>query len=140
VAFTLVPRTFKLPDEMDDWAGGPSSVLFYWLLPLCCTAVAYVPLLYVPPGGLVLPVCLLGLPVCVCAHACAAWVQAHPQQDTGLWMLKNNKQRGEGLRLVCGCRQVHSGWGGGGGGGVRWMPLHGAQRLACSGARLLNFT
>lgn len=21
VAFTIVPRTFKLPDEMDDWAG-----------------------------------------------------------------------------------------------------------------------
>jgi len=48
-AFTIVPRTFKLPDEMDDWA---------------------------------------------------EWLEQHPQEDTGLWMLKNNKQRGEGLRLV----------------------------------------
>ncbi|WIA39416.1 hypothetical protein OEZ86_005519 [Tetradesmus obliquus] len=48
-AFRLVPRTFKLPEELDAWE---------------------------------------------------AWLHAHPQQDTGLWMLKNNKQRGTGLRLV----------------------------------------
>ncbi len=34
------------------------------------------------------------------APACAAWLQSHRGQDTGLWMLKNNKQRGTGLRLV----------------------------------------
>lgn len=45
----IVPLTFKLPDELDDWA---------------------------------------------------AWVRAHPGDDPGLWMLKNNKQRGTGLRLV----------------------------------------
>lgn len=28
------------------------------------------------------------------------WVRRHPEEDTGLWMLKNNKQRGTGLRLV----------------------------------------
>eukprot|EP00878_Enallax_costatus_P021301 GHUV01022547.1.p1 GENE.GHUV01022547.1~~GHUV01022547.1.p1 ORF type:complete len:513 (+),score=138.38 GHUV01022547.1:1-1539(+) len=49
VAFTVVPRTFKLPEELDSWD---------------------------------------------------QWVRTHPQQDTGLWMLKNNKQRGTGLRLV----------------------------------------
>lgn len=32
--------------------------------------------------------------------ACTDWIKAHPEQDTGLWMLKNNKQRGTGLRLV----------------------------------------
>lgn len=48
-AFELVPRTFKLPDELDDWA---------------------------------------------------EWVRRNPRQDNGLWMLKNNKQRGTGLRLV----------------------------------------
>eukprot|EP00775_Hariotina_reticulata_P004710 gene4710-4960_t len=48
-AFQIVPRTFKLPDELDAWG---------------------------------------------------EWIQQHPQQDTGLWMLKNNKQRGTGLRLV----------------------------------------
>ncbi|KAF8064478.1 Ttll6a [Scenedesmus sp. PABB004] len=49
LAFSIVPRTFKLPDELDAWAD---------------------------------------------------WLAAHPDQDTGLWMLKNNKQRGTGLRLV----------------------------------------
>ncbi|KIY98981.1 hypothetical protein MNEG_8982 [Monoraphidium neglectum] len=49
VAFSLVPVTFKLPEELDDWA---------------------------------------------------EWVRQHPDQDPGLWMLKNNKQRGTGLRLV----------------------------------------
>ncbi|KAG1665105.1 hypothetical protein FOA52_007796 [Chlamydomonas sp. UWO 241] len=48
-AFSIVPLTFKLPEEMDEWA---------------------------------------------------AWIASHPQQDTGLWMLKNNRQRGTGLRLV----------------------------------------
>lgn len=48
-AFSLVPRTFKLPDELDDWA---------------------------------------------------EWVRRNPHADNGLWMLKNNKQRGTGLRLV----------------------------------------
>ncbi|KAI8462616.1 MAG: tubulin-tyrosine ligase family-domain-containing protein [Monoraphidium minutum] len=49
VAFGLVPLTFKLPEELDDWA---------------------------------------------------AWVRAHPGEASRLWMLKNNKQRGTGLRLV----------------------------------------
>ncbi|KAF5835207.1 tubulin-tyrosine ligase family-domain-containing protein [Dunaliella salina] len=48
-AFTIVPRTFKLPEELDDWAD---------------------------------------------------WISKHAHEDTGLWMLKNNKQRGTGLRLV----------------------------------------
>ena len=30
----------------------------------------------------------------------AAWIEQNPREDTGLWMLKNNKQRGTGLRLV----------------------------------------
>lgn len=30
----------------------------------------------------------------------AEWVRTHPEEDKGLWMLKNNKQRGTGLRLV----------------------------------------
>lgn len=47
--WAIVPRTFKLPDELDDWAN---------------------------------------------------WLQRHQGQDTGWWMLKNNKQRGTGLRLV----------------------------------------
>lgn len=42
-------RTFKLPEELDQWA---------------------------------------------------AWLSAQPGRDTGLWMLKNNKQRGTGLKLV----------------------------------------
>lgn len=28
------------------------------------------------------------------------WLREHPARDTGLWMLKNNAQRGTGLRLV----------------------------------------
>ncbi|GFR49659.1 hypothetical protein Agub_g11802, partial [Astrephomene gubernaculifera] len=48
-AWGIVPRSFKLPDELDEWG---------------------------------------------------RWVAEHPEQDTGLWMLKNNKQRGTGLRLV----------------------------------------
>jgi hypothetical protein len=28
------------------------------------------------------------------------WIANHPNEDLGLWMLKNNKQRGTGLRLV----------------------------------------
>jgi hypothetical protein len=48
-AFKVVPRTFKLPDELQTWSD---------------------------------------------------WVKRNPMQDTGMWMLKNNKQRGTGLRLV----------------------------------------
>lgn len=33
-------------------------------------------------------------------YLCAEWVNKHLESDNGLWMLKNNKQRGEGLRLV----------------------------------------
>ncbi len=37
--------------------------------------------------------------VCVCVSSMiAAWSRRHPEVD--LWMLKNNKQRGTGLRLV----------------------------------------
>jgi hypothetical protein len=28
------------------------------------------------------------------------WLGANPEQDTGMWMLKNNQQRGTGLKLV----------------------------------------
>ncbi|GAX73724.1 hypothetical protein CEUSTIGMA_g1177.t1 [Chlamydomonas eustigma] len=50
VAFSIVPRTFKLPDELDEWE---------------------------------------------------MWIHRHRHdKDSGLWMLKNNKQRGTGLRLV----------------------------------------
>jgi hypothetical protein len=45
----MVPLTFKLPEELDDWSD---------------------------------------------------WIKAHPKQDPGWWMLKNNKQRGTGLRLI----------------------------------------
>ncbi|GLC40170.1 hypothetical protein PLESTM_001009700 [Pleodorina starrii] len=48
-AWDIVPRSYKLPDELDDWG---------------------------------------------------RWVASNPGRDTGLWMLKNNKQRGTGLRLV----------------------------------------
>ncbi|KXZ50147.1 CYG40/TTL7 protein [Gonium pectorale] len=48
-AWGIVPRSFKLPDELDEWG---------------------------------------------------RWVATNPGLDTGLWMLKNNKQRGTGLRLV----------------------------------------
>lgn len=48
-AFSVVPLTFKLPEELDAWSD---------------------------------------------------WVRDHPELDSGLWMLKNNRQRGEGLRLV----------------------------------------
>ncbi|EFJ40684.1 hypothetical protein VOLCADRAFT_99465 [Volvox carteri f. nagariensis] len=50
-AWDIVPRSYKLPDELDEWG---------------------------------------------------QWVAANPDRDSspGLWMLKNNKQRGTGLRLV----------------------------------------
>ncbi|GIM13614.1 hypothetical protein Vretimale_16680 [Volvox reticuliferus] len=48
-AWDIVPRSYKLPDELDEWG---------------------------------------------------RWVAENPERDTGLWMLKNNKQRGTGLRLV----------------------------------------
>lgn len=48
-AWGIVPRSFKLPDELDEWS---------------------------------------------------QWLAANPGSDTGYWMLKNNKQRGTGLRLV----------------------------------------
>ncbi|GLI65804.1 hypothetical protein VaNZ11_009427 [Volvox africanus] len=48
-AWDIVPRSYKLPDELDEWG---------------------------------------------------RWVAGNPERDTGFWMLKNNKQRGTGLRLV----------------------------------------
>eukprot|EP00198_Chlamydomonas_reinhardtii_P003616 XP_001692952.1 guanylate cyclase [Chlamydomonas reinhardtii] len=48
-AWGIVPRSYKLPDELDEWG---------------------------------------------------QWVADNPGADTGMWMLKNNKQRGTGLRLV----------------------------------------
>jgi hypothetical protein len=32
--------------------------------------------------------------------AWAAWLDAHPGADTGLWMLKTGQDAGKGLRLV----------------------------------------
>ena len=51
LAFQIVPRTFKLPEELDEWSACMNS-------------------------------------------------QPSSSSITPLWMLKNNKQRGEGLRLV----------------------------------------
>jgi hypothetical protein len=33
-------------------------------------------------------------------HIFAEWLTAHPEQDTGLWMLKTGQDAGKGLRLV----------------------------------------
>ena len=59
----------------------PHPMSFFWCaLPssICCLKILH------PPSH-----CL-----------CAAWIEQNPREDTGLWMLKNNKQRGTGLRLV----------------------------------------
>lgn len=39
-------------------------------------------------------------PLCARVHTRADWIAQHPHEEGGLWMLKNNKQRGTGLRLV----------------------------------------
>ncbi len=67
-AWEIIPRTFKLPEELDAWA---------------------------------------------------AWVSAHPEHDTGLWMLKNNKQVGSQKDAFVGQRTLR-------------LPNSCGQRLMCT--------
>lgn len=79
IAFSVVPRTFKLPEEMDEWAG-------MWWVAIAESGAWMCSIASSPPPD---------------------WIKSHPCGSEGgdgasdsLWMLKNNKQRGTGLRLI----------------------------------------
>jgi hypothetical protein len=121
-AFKVVPRTFKLPEQLDawsDWVGGSRPGPPWrtrsveregpWALSLAARRGAWAAQRCSASGWCGRRPGLLGRSGC--PQLSGAWrlapaqVKAHPAEDSGLWMLKNNKQRGTGLRLVRDCRR-----------------------------------
>ena len=92
----------SLPPALSSRVSVPSSVHLTSRL-TCHIPCKLKPIHPTQPGSSVTPrgtrACKLRLP-CNPLPPRPAWIERHPQGDTGLWMLKNNKQRGTGLRLV----------------------------------------